>query len=70
VLLIGDLAGRLKTRGRYLRYPWYQKPGHRTLAHLFTTLLHAAGAPQERFGVADQDLLDLDQNGPLHELLA
>ena len=68
VLLIGNLAGRLKSGGRYLRYPWYQKDGHRTIANLFTSLLHAAGHPRDRFGFEDQLLLDLDQGGPLEEL--
>ncbi|MDJ0654922.1 MAG: DUF1552 domain-containing protein [Xanthomonadales bacterium] len=68
-ILIGDLGGRLKTRGRYLRYPWYRKSGHRTMANLYTTLLHAAGAPRDRFGLADTSLADFDQDGPLQELL-
>jgi hypothetical protein len=68
-ILIGDLGGRLKTRGRYLRYPWYQNPGHRTIANLYSTLLHAAGAPRDRFGLEDISLKDLDQSGPLNELL-
>ena len=68
-ILIGDLGGRLKTRGRYLRFPWYRQPGHRTTANLFTSLLHAAGAPRDRFGLEDTSLADLDQSGPLEELL-
>lgn len=70
IMLIGDLGGRLKTRGRYLRYPWYQNPGHRTVSNLFTAVLHAVGAPRDRFGVADDALLDLEQDGPLEELLS
>lgn len=69
-ILIGDLGGRLKTRGRYLRYPWYGKNGHRTMANLYATFLHAAGAPRDRFGLEDNLLGDLDQDGPLNELLA
>ncbi|MHC4956270.1 MAG: DUF1552 domain-containing protein [Planctomycetota bacterium] len=70
VILIGDLGGRLRTRGRYLRYPWYRNPGHRATANLYTTFLHAAGAPRDRFGLADAALADLDQDGPLDELIA
>ena len=69
VVLLGDLGGRLKTTGRYLRYPWYGNNGHRTMANLFTTLLHAAGSPRDRFGLPDLALRDLDQDGPLAELL-
>ncbi|MFT5525348.1 MAG: hypothetical protein ACI9HK_003316, partial [Pirellulaceae bacterium] len=35
-ILIGDLGGRLNLGNRYLRYPWYGKPGHRTMASLYT----------------------------------
>lgn len=69
VILLGDLGGRLKTKGRYLRYPWYGNNGHRTMANLFTTLLHVAGDRRERFGLADLALRDLDQDGPLAELM-
>ena len=52
-VVLGDLGGRLKTRGRYLCYPRYADPGHRTVANLYTSFLHAAGAPRDRFGLAD-----------------
>lgn len=70
LLLLGNLGGRLKTDGRALYYPAYGTNGHRTLAQLYCTLLHAAGAPRDRFGVADPMLKDLDTKGPLAELLA
>ncbi len=69
-VLIGDLGGRLAKGGRLLRYPWYGKPGHRTTANLYTTFLHAAGDRRQRFGLPDLDLRDLNQDGPLEELLA
>lgn len=69
-VLIGDLGGRLKTGSRYLRYPWYGKPGHRTVANLYTSFLHALGQRRDRFGLPDIALKDLDQDGPLTELLA
>ncbi len=69
MVVIGDMGGRLKT-GRYVDYPGYGRKGHRTTANLFVTLLQLAGAKRESFGMADPTLKDLDQNGPLSELLA
>ena len=70
MVVLGDVGGRLKTRGRFLNYPKYGTAGHRTTAAFYTTLLHAAGAPRKTFGLADPSLKDLDQTGPLTELLA
>ncbi|MCA9080865.1 MAG: DUF1552 domain-containing protein, partial [Planctomycetaceae bacterium] len=70
LVILGDLGGRLKTRGRFLCYPAYGATGHRTLANLYTTFLHAVGDHRDRFGLPDPNLQDLDQNGPLAELLA
>ena len=69
-VILGNLGGKLKTNGRYLEYPAYGKKGHRTIGSLYATLLHAAGAPRDRFGLADPELKDLDMKGPLNELLA
>lgn len=69
-ILIGDLGGRLKLGNRYLRYPWYGNTGHRTIASLYTSLLHAVGEGVPRFGLPDSNLLDLDQDGPLAEIMA
>ncbi len=68
-VLIGDLGGKLKT-GRYLSYPNYGLPGHRTFNSLYNTFLHAAGKPTDDFGQEDPMLKDLDQSGPLAELFA
>jgi hypothetical protein len=68
-VLIGDLGGRLKLGNRYLRYPWYGLDGHRTIASLYTSLLHAVGDPVDTFGLPDSALLDLDQDGPLREIM-
>ncbi len=68
-VLIGNLGGRLRN-SRYLEYPYYGLRGHRTIANLYTTFLHAAGDDRDLFGTADPVLRDLDQNGPLQELLA
>lgn len=68
-VVIGNMGGALKT-GRYVDYPGYARKGHRTTANLYLTLLHLAGAKRDQFGVADPNLKDLDQTGPLSELLA
>ena len=68
-IMIGDAGGKLKA-GRYVDYPGYGMLGHRTTANLYTTFLNLAGNNAERFGMADPNLKDLDQTGPLTELLA
>ena len=69
MVVIGDAGGKLKS-GRYVDYPGYGHLGHRTTANMYTTLLNVAGSPAERFGMADPNLKDLDQTGPLVEWLA
>ena len=70
MLLVGDLGGRLKLGGQYINYPGYGKLGHRTVGSFYSTLLHAAGAPQETFGRLDPDLDEVAmQTGPCPELL-
>ncbi|MEX0866799.1 MAG: DUF1552 domain-containing protein [Pirellulales bacterium] len=69
-VMLGDLDGRLRGGNRFLCYPRYGVAGHRTMANLFTTLLHVAGDRRERFGMKDPDLDGaLPQDGPLEELL-
>lgn len=68
-VMIGDAGGKLKT-GRHVDYPGYGMLGHRTTANLYTTFLNLADHNAERFGMADPNLKDLDQTGPLTELLA
>lgn len=70
VVLLGNLGGKLKTKGRYLEFPRYQAPQHRTMANLYCTLLHAVGKPRDKFGIADAGLKGIDQSGPLGDLLA
>ncbi|GDY07393.1 hypothetical protein LBMAG52_08790 [Planctomycetia bacterium] len=70
VVLLGNLGGRLKTDGRYLEFPRYQAPKHRTMANLFCTFLHAVGKPRDKFGIADPGLKGVDQTGVLGELLS
>ena len=68
-VVIGDLGGKLKS-GRYLSFPDYGLAGHRTFNSLYNTFLHCAGKPGAAFGQPDAMLKDLDQSGPLAELLA
>lgn len=69
MVVIGNIDNKLRT-GRYLDYPGYGQRGHRTTANLYLTLLHLAGSSRESFGMKDAGLKDLDQNGPLAEMLA
>ncbi|MEK0448723.1 MAG: hypothetical protein RL088_991 [Verrucomicrobiota bacterium] len=69
MLILGDLGGRIKTRGRFLCLPKYAAEGHKTTANFFLTLLEAAGAPRKTFGVPDGALRDVDTAGPISELL-
>jgi hypothetical protein len=68
-VMLGGAGGKLRT-GRYVDYPGYGHLGHRTTANLYTTFLNIAGSSAERFGMPDPNLKDLDQTGPLTELLA
>ncbi len=69
-ILVGGLGGRIKATGRYVQYPAYQKPGHRTIANLYNTFAHAVGIDQNTFGQIDLSLDEASQHGPLGELLA
>lgn len=69
MLVIGDLGGRLNTRGRFVCFPKYGAAGHKTTANFFLTLLEAAGASRKSFGVADPALKDINPTGPISELL-
>ena len=68
-ILVGNLGGRLKTTGRYLQYPSYQKPGHHTIANLYMTLAQAAGMQLDTYGQLDMNLDEAAQHGPLKELV-
>lgn len=70
VIVLGDLGGKLNTRGRLLQLPGYGNAGHRTMANFYLSLLHAAGDRRTSFGIADPGLKDLDQRGPLEEILS
>lgn len=69
-VIVGGRNHKMKTAGRYLRYPQYGKPGHKTIGNLYNTILEANGAtPQDYFGQVDSQLRDLDLKGPLAELV-
>ncbi len=70
VVLLGGLAGKIKTGGRFVQVPGYGAKKHRTLANFYLTLLHAAGAPRKNFGVPDNGLRDIEQGGIIPEFLA
>jgi len=73
MVLVGGLAGRLRTAGRFLQFPSYQTAGHRTIANFYLALLHAVGDRRQSFGEIDPALVglrDVDQAGPLSEILA
>ena len=68
-IVLGNMRGVFRT-GRYLHYPSYNKPGHRVFANLLMSILHAAELPSEDFGEVDHGLeTEIDQNGPLSELI-
>ncbi|MCP4190097.1 MAG: DUF1552 domain-containing protein [Planctomycetaceae bacterium] len=70
-VLVGGLRGKLRaTRGgRYLQFPEYGQSGHRTIASLYLSLMHAVGQTQDEFGNRDLNLSKDSQLGPLSELL-
>ena len=69
-VVLGNMNGAFKT-GRYLHYPDYNQPGHRTLANLHRSLLHAAGLPFADFGDNDLGLNEsINQAGLLEEFMA
>jgi hypothetical protein len=49
VTLVGNAGGKLRTGGRYLRFPAQGRPGHRRLVDLYTTLANAMGVDVQHF---------------------
>src|SRR5262249_3653648 len=70
MVILGNLGGKLKTGGRYIEIPRYGRTGHKTIANLYCTFLHAAGAPRDKFGTLDREISAETQTGPIAELLA
>jgi hypothetical protein len=70
MISIGNVGGAFRT-GRYLQVPGYGSTGHRTIANLYLSLLHAAGQPRDEFGQKDLQLVEsINQSGPLAEWMA
>ncbi len=69
-IVIGNMGGKLKSAGQYIQYPHKGHTGHHTIASWWLTLLHAAGKPQDGFGMKDINVDAESQRGPLNELLA
>ena len=71
MFVLGNLDGKLKSKGRYLAYPHYGTGNHHhTICNWFTTLCHLAGSPRDLFGQPDMALGKVEnQQGPLNELL-
>ena len=64
-MLLGNCSGRIKT-GRYTRLD-----GRRPINDLYTTLLHAIGAPRDRFNMDKNSAGMYDSKaGPIEELMA
>jgi hypothetical protein len=64
-ILLGNCSGRIKT-GQYT-----QLDGKRPINALYTTLLHAIGAPRDRFNM-DKNIAGMHDTkiGPIEELMA
>ncbi len=70
MVTVGNLDGAFKA-GRYIQVPGYGSAGHRTIAHLYKSLLHGAGLPQDTFGQLDLSMpSSISQSGPLPEWMA
>jgi hypothetical protein len=65
MIALGNINSQFKA-GHYLQVPGYGSTGHRTIANLYLSLLHAAGHPRNTFGDKDLQLeSSIDQTGPL-----
>lgn len=60
---------KLALGNRYVRLPYWGKPGHKTLGNFYTTLLNAYGNPIKHYGDPDISLKQ-EQTGPIKEFLA
>ncbi len=64
MVTVGNLDGAFKAV-RYIQVPGYGSAGHRTIAHLYKSLLHGAGLPQDTFGQLDLSMpSSISQSGP------
>ena len=71
MIALGNIGGKLNSKGRYLAYPRYGAANHKqTIGNWLTTICHLAGIDKDHFGQPDFALGKLDmQKGPLSELL-
>ena len=68
VIMSGKNA-KMDIAGRYIRLPYHNQEGCKTLGNLWTTVLNAYGNPIKHFG--DFDLsLKVGQSGPIKQFLA
>jgi len=66
VVLLGNAGGKIKSDGRYLRWPDKGKAGARSIPDLYNTLATGVGAQSDAFGMGGVEKVQ----GPLPELLA
>ena len=69
-IVIGNMGGKLNSSGEYVQYPHKGHAGHHTIASWWLTLLHAAGSPQNGFGMKDKNVEPDAQSRPLQALLS
>ena len=68
VILSGSNC-KLDLGRRYLRLPYHNREGHKTLGNFYTTLLNAYGNPIKHYGAHDLSLR-IDQSGPIRQFIA
>lgn len=68
IIMAGDNA-KLNLGRRYIRLPNYGQEGHKTLGNWYTTLLNAYGNPIEHYGAPDVGLKNINQEGPIKQLM-
>lgn len=70
MVTVGGLGGKIRT-GQYLQYPSHGERQHQTIGNFYTSILHAAGIPQDGFGQKDIQLdSEIDQECPLSQLVS
>jgi len=74
LVLVGGMAGKLKTAGRFLQFPTYKEEAketaNRIVRNFYLALLHAVGDRRENFGELDKKMPASAQAGPLAAILA
>jgi hypothetical protein len=66
VIMLGNAGGKLRSDGRFIRYPVKGQKGNRSMADLFCSLSTASGVPTDSFGKGGNETV----SGPLPELMA